>query len=391
MSDQDKSDHWSSLASGLGATPPDDDQVESAEDREPESVETSPQAEVEEPIVEHSRPRIAPVEAPPTDWGRLAGDLGIAVPEQPSDAASAQSDPLPPMVDVDEPAFPSEEASDQPHLLEESDEWDQDEECQAEEDQDNELAELALDARDGGGFASGVFSDPLDVESDAEEEDLISDTADVDGLEADVDTVDTEEPPAEKKSGRRRRRRRPRGRKSSDSQTDTPSEPATDEQSDDAIAFVDGEGEDTLETSLVADETESASSDSEEPPPKTKRRRRRRRGSGRKTAPTSEDDQPAEEESPESDEEPKVLSDDTPGRRGRREASRDVDSEEDQEEESGKTARSAHRAIPTWAEAIEGVISANLENHKKSSSGGSSRSRGGRRRGGRDKPANKTN
>ena len=407
MSDQNKSDHWSSLASGLGATPPDDDQVESAEDREPESVEPPPQADVEEPIVEHSRPRIAPVEAPPTDWGRLAGDLGLAVPEQPFDAASEQSDPSPPMVDVDEPEYPSEEASDQPHLLEESGEWGQDEEDQQdedqqdedqqdeegqdEEDQDDELAELALDARDGGGFASGVFSDPLDVESDAEEEDLISDTAEVDGLEADVDTVDTEEPPAEKKSGRRRRRRRPRGRKSSDSQTDTPSEPATDEQSDDAIAFVDGEGEDTLETSLVADETESASSDSEEPPPKTKRRRRRRRGSGRKTAPTSEDDQPAEEESPESDEEPEVLSDDTPGRRGRREASRDVDSEEDQEEESGKTARSAHRAIPTWAEAIEGVISANLENHKKSSSGGSSRSRGGRRRGGRDKPANKTN
>ena len=382
------------MATGLGATPPDDDEVESADTGEPEGVESAPQVNIEEPIVEHSRPREVAEAAPPTDWGKLAGDLGVEVPDQPSEPASGQRDTSPPMADVDEPPLPSEEASGRSRLLAEFDDQDQ------VADEDNELAELALDARDDGDFASGIFNDPIDIESDDEEADFIADIAEVDDLETevdaadtDVDTADTDEQPSERKLGRRRRRRRPRGRKSSDSQMDTPSEPATDDQSDDAPGVMDGEGEDRLETSLVADETESASTDSEEPPTKPKRRRRRRRGSGQKTAPAAEDDQSAEKESTESDDEPKVLSDDAPKRRGRRRTSLDVKSEdgqkEEEEEESGKTARSSHRAIPSWAEAIEVVISANVENHKKSPPGGPSRSRGGRKRGGRDKSPDK--
>ena len=394
MADPDKSGHWSSLAAGLGATPPADDEVESTDAGEPEAVEPAGQADIEEPIVEHLRPSTVPLQAPPTDWSKLAGDLGIEIPEQAyeptfeptSEPASVQIDTSPPTVDVDEPPLPTEEVSDQAPLLEESDDWGQ----VAEEDEDNELAELALDARDDGGFASGIFDDSLDVEIDDEEADFIADIAEADGLETGVDPADSDEPSAEKKPGRRRRRRRPRGRKSSDDVTDTPPELAADEQSDDAVTIADGESEDTLEISLVADETESASSDSEEPPTKTKRRRRRRRGSGRKTTPTSEDDQPSEEESPESDDEPKVLSDDKPRRRSRRKASPDVKSEDGQEDEgSGKAPRDSHRAIPSWAEAIDVVISANVENHKKSSPGGPSRSRGGRKRGGREKSSDK--
>jgi hypothetical protein len=377
MSDQDKSGHWSSLAAGLGATPPADDKVESTDAGEPEGVESAPQADIEEPVVEHSRPRTVRQEGPPTNWSELADNLGVEIPAQAFEPASAQLDTSPPTVDVDEPALPTEEASDQTPLLEESDDRDQ----VAEEDEDNELAELALDARDDGGFASGVFDDSVDVESDDEETVVVADTDEVDGRETGVDTADTGEPPAEKKPGRRRRRR-PRGRKSDDKRTDTPPEPATDEQSDDAVAIVDGESEDTLETSLVADETESASPDSEEPPTKTKRRRRRRRGSGRKTTPTSEDDQSAEKETPESD--------DTPRRRGRPRDSGDVESEDGQEkEESGKAAKDSHRAIPSWAEAIDVVVSANLENHKKKKPGGASRSRGGRKRGSREKSSDR--
>ena len=382
MSDQDKSDHWNSLAAGLGATPSADDKVESADAGEPEGVEPALQADTEEPVLDRLRPHSVPKEAPPTDWGRLAGDLGIEVPEQPSEPVSSEFETSPPTVDADEPSLPSEEASDRAPLLLEPD----DQDPVAEEE--NELAELVLDARDGGGFASGIFDDPVDIEPGDEEADFIADVVETEGLETDVDAADPDKQPAEKKPGRRRRRR-PRGRKSSDSQTDVPSEPATDDQ-DDAVAIVEGEGEDTLETSLVADETESASSDSEEPPTKIKRRRRRRRGSGRKTTPTSEDDQPAEKESPESDDEAEVQSDDPPKRRGRRKTSGDEEPEDGQEEEkSDKAAKSSHRAIPSWAEAIDVVISANVENHKKSSPGGGSRSRGGRKRGGREKSSDR--
>ena len=389
MSDQHKSDHWNSLAAGLGATPPADDKVESTDAGEPEGVQPAEQADIEEPIVKHSQPRAVRPEVPPTDWSKLAGNLGVEIPEQPYEPASSQLDAFPSTVDVDEPPLPTEEASDQAPLLEWPDDRDQVAE-EEDDDEDNELAELALDARDGGGFASGIFSDPLDFESDEEEADFIADVAEIDGLETDVDAADTDEPPDEKKPGRRRRRRRPRGRKSSDNRTDAPPEPATDDRSDDAVAIVDGESEDALETSLVADETESASSDSEEPPTKIKRRRRRRRGSGRKTTPTSEDDQPAEKESPESDDEAEVQSDDPPKRRGRRKTSGDEEPEDGQEEEkSDKAAKSSHRAIPSWAEAIDVVISANVENHKKSSPGGGSRSRGGRKRGGREKSSDR--
>ena len=383
MSDQNKSDHWNSLASNLGATPPADDKVESADAGEPEVVEPEPQADIEEPIVERSRERTVPEEVPPTDWGKLVGDLGLEPPEQPSEPAFGQDDTSPPPASLDEPAIPPEEASDQVQLAVEPDDQDQ-----VAEEEDNELVELALDARDGGGFASGVFDDPADIQSDDEDAEFIADDANADASLTDVDATDTAEPPAEKKSGRRRRRRRPRGRKSSDNQADMPPEPSAGNQPDDAVAIVDDETEDALETPLVADETESASPDGEEPPTKTKRRRRRRRGSGRKTTPASEDDQSAEKDSLESDDKSEVLSNDKPKRRSRRKTPRDAELEVDQEtEESGKTSKSSHRAIPSWAEAIDVVISANLENHKKTSGG--SRSRGGRKRGGRERSSGK--
>ena len=402
MSDQDKSDHWNSLAAGLGATPPADDPAERSDSEEPEDVETVAGADTEEPVVERAQPQAArAVTPPPTDWGRLAGDLGVKIPDRPLEPASDHLNTFPSKADLDAPLRLTEEASAPVPLLTEStlDQAPAAEEDSVEEDsaeESNWPAEPAQETRDDGGFALGIFDDSAEVESDDEATDFIAEVAEVDILDTDMDVEETdldatvtEEPPAEKKPGRRRRKRRPRGRRSSESRTEESPEPTPDDQSSEAATIGDDE-EDALETSLVTDETESASTDSEEKPTKSKRRRRRRRGSSKKPATTAEDREPAEVEAQKPDDEPEAESDRAGKRRGRRKASSDTESDDSPEKgSSGKPAKDSHRGIPSWAEAIDVVVSANLENHKKNSGGGGSRSRGGRKRSGREKSSGK--
>ncbi len=402
MSDQDKSDHWNSLAAGLGATPPADERGESSDSGEPEDVDTSTQAEVEEPVAEPPRPQVARKEpAPPTDWSKLVGDLGVEIPEQPSEPVSTQLDTFPPKADVDPPLRLVKEPREPVPLLTESvdDQAPAAEEDFAEEDsaeEDIEPAAATLPVRDDNGFGRGLFDDPSEVEDDDETAGFIAEVSEVDILdldmdveEAEIDAIVAEEPPAEKKPGRRRRKRRPRGRKSSESRTEESQEPTEDDKSGEAVVIGDDENEDTLEASHAGEETESASADSDAPPTKSKRRRRRRRGSGKKAATPPEDGEAAEAEAEKPDDEAKVEPKESGKGRGRRKTSREEESDDSEEDTSSKPAKDPHRAIPSWAEAIDVVVSANLENHKKNPGGGS-RSRGGRKRGGRDKSSGKT-
>jgi hypothetical protein len=140
---------------------------------------------------------------------------------------------------------------------------------------------------------------------------------------------------------------------------------------------------------LIAEDAEegaegvgSATEDKRSPDRSKRRRRRgsgRRKGAGRdgeparsdtaEEVPAAADDSEARQAVGGKAAEPKP--DDAPAKTGSRKAA--------------KSAKTAHRGIPSWGEAVGIVISANMEARAKKPSTSSSRSRGGRGRGGRDK------
>jgi hypothetical protein len=116
------------------------------------------------------------------------------------------------------------------------------------------------------------------------------------------------------------------------------------------------EDEDAAEGAVVSTEEET---ESEEEEPRRRRRRRRRRRSGKKDSDGTAADEDADSEAAGEAEED------------------DSDAHAEDKEEEPSTLGVKHRKIPTWQEAVDVVIAANLESRSRNPSGGSR----GRRRG----------
>jgi ribonuclease E len=151
--------------------------------------------------------------------------------------------------------------------------------------------------------------------------------------------------------------------------------------------------------------TEATSEGDEEGKPKRRRSRRRGRGRGRRkegandeaTADRIEPTEADEDESESSLERPiaKRAKHDDDGEEDDDEQDRLDDDSDDDDVDSQKSGRPSHKNIPSWLDAITGVIDANIANRgqrpRSTGSRGNARSegrpRGGRGRGGKQKPS----
>ena len=84
MNDPQEPTHWDLLVSQLGATPPPPEPKKPKDEPQPheKAVEQGPQGPSSRQEGAQARSKSAPPR-PPTDWGRLAEQLGIELPEQP--------------------------------------------------------------------------------------------------------------------------------------------------------------------------------------------------------------------------------------------------------------------------------------------------------------------
>jgi len=386
-----KNDHWHSLANELGAEAPAEtepagqtsdegevqaDQAPTASEEESETMgdrDTSmPQpAAVSPPSVPsgaakaRTRPKRPRRE---NHWGFLAGELGLAQRESPSQeteqaeptgeaAASEQpvtpeakeAAPAPAEISADLPTTPPRAAAAQtpaePRQQQEIDERHVDQL----DDEQGERDERWLEAE----IVQGEALDELDA-----------------GIDTGEDEDETEEA-AESRPRRRRRRRRRRGRDTDEQSRETggDEEDVTrdeeDETSDESAEVTQGRAQDSDESEQSdLDEDRSEGGDS---------RRRRRRGSRRRDR--DKDTQAADAEFAE-----------RPATPEREEDVDDVDDVDDLEQGEGRGRRqdasekAKHRKIPTWQEAIGTIIKVNMDSRSRSSGGGR---RGDRRGDGR--------
>jgi len=326
-------------------------------------------------------PEAEPPRSQPSDWNALAGSLGLEVTPPspaPSDAQPRQDEsptkePVAQEVELrDEPPEAADDTEgvsfdDLPELRSEFDK----ELIEASGDADLEDSE---DSEDADGLDSGISGeaartafDSLFAEATSDWElpssaDNILDTPlefshteDEPSLEAPEADPATSDKEATERPKRRRSRRGRRGRGGR----------SAEKKSEDASSTP----EDTEATSLDAtvESTQEESSDSEDAKSEKPRRRRSRRR-GRRKASAVEGESPVENESPSSQPAAELNSD-----------------EEDEESDIRPSSRqrSSHRNLPTWSEAIGGIVDANLELRSKSpnkSTSSRGRGRGGRGR-----------
>jgi hypothetical protein len=313
-----------------------------------------------EPVVRPPRP--------PTNWGELASNLGVKVLEEPVEAIVAEQ--------VPDKAVPDKAS----------------------------FAESDVDSRQAVAPDEPADAPPLLVEETVESTALVTvERPDEPALlEAesvaaggDVESLDSDAGAFDGKSGRRRRRRRRRPRGAgADVPIETPEELSKAAFGDGLFDLMDAAPA-AVEASGGEPKTEQIASGEETAPGRTKRRRRR--GSGRKKAAAEkgiesrevepDDDGPGSvDEAADAARKPTAV---PPGDEGQRFDEKKDDDGDDDEDESGKGSKMSHRGIPTWAEAIDFIISTNMENRAKRPGGGSGRSRGGRKRGGRPKSSEK--
>ena len=387
MPDREKSDHWDLLASDLGAEIPDEggseegvsapQEIESGEITPPDdSVEceaeptvSAAEAEISAPMA--SEPEVR-VPRAPTNWGELAAKLGVEVREEPVEAVVDERGP--PEPDTAEPDTAEPDTA-EPDTAE------------------PDTAEPDTDPRQAFEPDEPAETPPLLVE-EAEESTPVARTEEPDepalpkaepvAADRDVESTASDAEPAESKSGRRRRRRRrrPRGAEA-DEPTETPEELSKAAFAEGLFDLVDAEPT-TVEASGDEPSKEQSSSGEEAAPGRTKRRRRR--GSGRKKAAAKKETISTEAGERTSVDEAAELTDQPADAPPGDEVER---SDRDIEDEPAKGAKMSHRGIPTWAEAIDIIISTNMEDRAKRPGGGSGRSRGGRKRGGRPKSSEK--
>ncbi len=442
MTDQDKHDHWGDLVENVGATPPPEDisaeqPVEKIEDT---NIEKTEDVRDEKAEVAEVPPRKVRAYRPSSGWDELASEFDLPIPEKPAPVEEAVAEEAVDMAPVEEEPVAVDESQDfveaveveeSPADISTMDEVAVDQTLDAEEQAED------VDSWLGANEFDALFDDPQpgDRAEDAAE-DIAEESEGPsfgEGIEVKSEDVAKEEDAEEKPTGRRRKKRRRRSRKTAsvDEKSDTDEVAAVSVPTADPVGFGAGLFQETDKPKdasdvFVADEKvidasevldiEPSKSDAEssegEESKKKRGRRRRRRGSGKKkdtAVETTVDGELVSEVTVSED-----IADETPedkaGRRRshkkrgapkredakredakREDAKReDADSEgrdrseDDSDQDEIKAV--SHRGIPSWDEAVEHIITTNLDNRSKKSSGSSSsRSRGGRGRSGREK------
>jgi hypothetical protein len=378
MSDPKEPNHWELLASQLGATPPPQEEKTPqggvAEERKASEESTAAPSSRKKPgdVDKPSRPP-----RPPTDWSRVATELGMEFREPVLPISEHVSEREVRAVGPGDAAETPVEGTKMPPKAAPA----------------PEKAGTRLWGPDAGAADSVLGS--AEVEFDSPEASAASTEAVVESTRTDLVPMGTEaklhgipeelvealREPADKTSGRKRRKRRQKPKKAVvEGSADEAAEAVAEEPS------ISGKPGDFAVADAATAEQESKD---------RAKRRRRRRGPGRKKGTARKEDGSAESGDAE---ELAVASEESegPDEAGPEAARRKADESEaksgDRKEAkaASKLARSGHRGIPTWQEAIGIVIAANMEGRSKTpSSTSSSRSRGGRRRPGRDKSGEK--
>ncbi len=382
MDENESKSPWDDLVGELGIDPT------------PDSFERkqAPATEIPPVAAEKDNEAYESQKATPSDWTGLADSLGIEVEDEPenelSDSAEipqeeAVSDVVAEAPSIsEEPTF--EEISDSSNLetletplpplpseidkvMDQSD-WSEDssevindthadevDELQgdSEGDEEDEQGMSGEDARNAfdalftaGGSAWAVQDSEVETESD----EPLKDFSDPFGFEvkpAPESEEDSEEEEEDRRPRRRRRRRRGRGKKTNEENTIS-------------------EVEEDIDSSLSEDL--ATADEADEKPHRRRSRRRGRRSS--KPDPSAEEKRLSSDNTDDQDDDLSEAFDD---------GVRDTDSGR----RSSSRSRSAHRNLPTWAEAIGGIVDANLEQRSKSpnkSTSSRGRGRGGRRR-----------
>lgn len=347
-------DHWAKLIAEMGIQSPPDQTSSTSEPPEEvkevadeiladelDETETAPVAELPPPP-----PAVAKaVERPRriSDWDRLAEELGVPVSPRPSK-------PTPPaakQVETVKTSLPCDVKPREVDQVEESDQVESESDSSAAaKEWEEEMVEL---------------TDPLFLDS------AVSNPKSEDDGETSAENVEQSEESSEPKvkSGRRRRRRR-RGRRLPESEpTETEVQEAELEAASDTVELIDNEPEATS-SEVLEGETSSAAEGSEST---ERRRRRRRRRPRRKSEATPSDSSPTVDD----DEESPRLTENAESEGGEEEwgaADEDRDETEDSDEDE-QSSKLSHRGIPTWEEAIQLVITNNVESRSKNPNSGS--------------------
>jgi hypothetical protein len=325
MNEHEKPDHWADLLSNLGVEIPPEEKATSA----PEEVMAQPAAPAPEPAPLPRSTYQPPPREPqrsPKDWFRLANELGVEVPAEELLPEPAEPEPAV-TAQLPEPVAVTQPARREEHF------------------------------------------EPLQDEAGF---------ADVDRWDSDVQT--TEE--REDKKLRRRRKRRRKTRRSEEVVLDADPSLREEEleQQGELTEIVEIFEEEEIEEFGPA-ETDESSEAAEELPQKRSKRRRRRRSSRKKTGKEEVASRGAEFAEPVASEPEDDLDTD--------DFDEDVDDEDVASVPEGRKRdrRMLHRGIPTWKDAVDVVISANLEARaKRPDRGSGARGRGGRNRSGRERP-----
>jgi hypothetical protein len=343
MSEHEKTDHWQDLANLLGAEPPPLGEKGSIEEPPPWASPVGP-------------PAPAPVEPPaprpraPTDWSRLANELGIEVPLKPEpeptpkqETADLAREAAVSMVDELSPFQPLETAQE---IFSEI----------AEQEGSEEIGSEGMDAREA-----------------VSEEVPAHETASAGGL--------AEQPGTGERRGRRRRRRR-RGRREGLGKTSETSQPA----------------EARPEPAEPGAGREAAERKKDEPDDRRSRHRRRRRGSDRPRLEEAVAGEPADAAPAQGFLAPEPFAKglfDTEQEPAGAPAAAESDEFLDEPhgeadgESEGASDKPSHRAIPTWLDAVNLVISANLEARARQPDRKQSHPRGHRNHRGRDRSSDR--
>ncbi len=394
MPKNSKDDHWNLLASELGFTPPD---PEPSQDPEVLGQDTDPGAD-EQPQgddVASSAPESISAETDSTLDEQVEGQSPEATGSAPSEDEPSETASRPSSVcqrtfeaePVDLPGLPwgtsfappKKQDAQEPVVQEPAAE-----EPAAEETPIKETASVAPPAKEKSPFGEGllVADEPDSAQDDSREPD--QPIADEEMASPAGPGDEDEAEPKEVKKGRGKRRRGRRKRPASDRQ-------APQEEQEEAAEPVEAAGEDAVKPvedavePISAESEELAETDSSAPAevpegrPKRKRRGGARRKSKRGPKPTEEatanvadnETDPSNVEYEES-----VAPEEAD--------STQPDREKQKTDGAEPAPKPGHRNIPTWAEAIDSIISVNMEGRaRRPNSGSSPRGRGGR--GGRGK------
>lgn len=377
MSEPEAKNHWKSLADEIGAEVP--DLPEPADEQHNETPSEQKTEESDEPTsnpppkpeanVAPARPKQSP--PPPkvqgaSHWSSLAGELGLEVPDEPE-----------PVV---EPSDDTDSATTIDGGFEEHLQSPEERQTTSAAQEFDSLFENSPDASPSHAHPAPELAETDEIDlsthntSDFGDADAKEDSArqDIEAVDVPAEQASETEESDERNDGRKRRKRRGRRRRrrDADDSTESSEEISTGSEKVEVVAVRSTE----LEEVEVIVEPESGDEESDDDESSTEgkerrgRRRRRRRGSRR---PRDRDESTSEDNKGESAE------DDTETEEA------DLENEISDESDSKEEKRTKHRKIPSWQEALVGMIDSNLKNHASNENSG----RKGRGRRGRSSKA----